>query len=69
MDVTARITGRMGELGLSAETVAHELGIDPSTYYRKLASGGLKFTLDQLQRLIEILHLSKEEASSIFFTH
>ena len=66
IDVTARIAVKMGELDLSAETVTHELGIDPSTHYRKLASGGLKFTLDRLQRLIEILHLSKEDASSIF---
>ena len=67
MDITSQISERMHELGLSVNKVSHELQIDPATYYRKLQTGGMKFTLAQLQRLAELLQLSAEEAGTLFF--
>ena len=54
MDITHQICTRMREVGLSVTQISDELQIDPATYYRKLQSGGMKFTLAQLQRLTEL---------------
>ena len=69
MDITHQICTRMREVGLSVNQISDELQIDPATYYRKLQSGGMKFTLAQLQRLTELLGLSAEEAGQLFFHH
>ena len=60
MDITHQICTRMREVGLSVTQISDELQIDPATYYRKLQSGGMKFTLAQLQLLTELLGLSAE---------
>ena len=69
MDITHQICTRMREVGLSVTQISDELQIDPATYYRKLQSGGMKFTLAQLQLLTELLGLSAEEAGQLFFHH
>lgn len=67
MDITAAITAQIKKCGLSVERVSHELGIDQSTFYRKLAGGSKKFTLEQIQCLIRVLQMSKDDATAIFF--
>ena len=65
---TRRIVGRIAELGLTGESVAKAIGVNPSTYYRKMAGGGEKFTIAQVQRLAELLDFTKDEAATIFFS-
>ena len=38
-----RLKGKTVELGLTGAAVAEKLGIDQSTYYRKLGAGGLYY--------------------------
>ena len=64
---TRKIVGRIAELGLTGDAVAKEIGVNPATYYRKMAGGGRKFTIEQVQRLSELLHFTKDEAIYIFF--
>lgn len=64
---TRKIIGRIAELGLTGEAVSNAIGVNPATYYRKMASGGGKFTVEQVQRLLEVLQITKDEAVSIFF--
>ena len=52
----------------SAEKAAKELGIDPSTFYRKLNNNGDDFTIEQMRRIIAITEMSEDEAVDIFFT-
>lgn len=40
-----RLKGKTVELGLTGAAVAEKLGIDQSTYYRKLGAGGGSFTI------------------------
>lgn len=51
---------------LSVKDVSDELGIDQSTYYRKVAASGENFSVAQVKRLAELLHLTSEEAQEIF---
>lgn len=57
---------KMAALKMSPEDIAREIGVDPSTFYRKMKSDGVKFTVGQMHQIVDILHLTKEEATSIF---
>lgn len=54
------------EKGLSFEKFAREIGMDASTFYRKMKAGGASFTVGQMHKIVEVLELTKEEALSIF---
>lgn len=60
------LRGRMAELKLSPEDMAREIGVDASTFYRKIKSDGVNFTVGQMHKIVDVLHLSREEAISIF---
>lgn len=62
-----RLKGKTVEKGLTGEKMAIALGIDQSTYYRKLGDGGGTFTISQVARIVEILSLTNEERTEIFF--
>lgn len=64
---TRKIIGRVAELGLTGDAVSKAIGVSPATYYRKMSYGGNKFTVEQVQKLIDVLQLTKEEAMAIFF--
>lgn len=53
--------------GVSHEMIAHELGINESTLYRKLQRGGSTITVEQAQKMTDILKLPPDKAQSIFF--
>ena len=62
-----RLRGKTVENGLSGTKMAESLGIDQSTYYRKLGDGGGSFTISQAQKIVDILCLTPEECNEIFF--
>lgn len=53
--------------GKTKETVAKELGIDYSTFSRKMNSDALAFSVGQMHKLVDVLDLSADQAKSIFF--
>ena len=61
-----RIKIRMNEMDLTVKDVVNALGIDESTYYRKMANSGKPFSVEQAQKLSVLLDLTKQEASEIF---
>ena len=61
-----RIKIRMNEMDLTVKDVVNALGIDESTYYRKMANSGKTFSVEQAQKLSILLDLTKQEASEIF---
>ena len=61
-----RIKIRMNEMDLTVKDVVNALGIDESTYYRKMANSGKTFSVQQAQKLSVLLDLTKQEASEIF---
>lgn len=64
---TNRIRGKIVENGLTGAKVANALGIDQSTFYRKISEGGGSFTIIQAQNIAKILNLTPEECNAIFF--
>lgn len=61
-----KLKGKMVEQGLNVESLAAKMEIDRSTLYRKLDAGE-KFTVGEVQKIKEILDLTNEDASAIFF--
>ena len=59
---------KMKEAGRTPEQAASAMGMNTATYYRKLKSDGVKFTVDEMQRIIQYLNLTEEDAVRIFFT-
>lgn len=62
-----KLKGKIVENGLNVESVSKSIGLDRSTFYRKLNSQGETFTVREVNLLRETLNLTKEEAMSIFF--
>lgn len=53
--------------GKTKEMVAKEIGIDYSTFSRKMKCDALAFSIGQMHKLVEVLSLSDDQASKIFF--
>lgn len=60
------LRNKMVENQVNVEEMAKALGIDGSTFYRKLKSDGISFTVGQIHKIAEVLRLSHDEAASIF---
>ena len=65
---TEAIKRKMSAKGITARDMAQALGIDESTYYRRMANHGIKFTVWEAQKIAEILNLSNKEATHIFLS-
>lgn len=63
---TNMLRGKLVEKNIKQEELARELGVDPSTFSRKMASNGDSFTVRQMQQMVEYLRLTDDEATSIF---
>lgn len=64
---TAMLRQRMKEKNIGPDQVSAKMGIDRATFYRKMKSGGVKFTVREIQRIIAVLDLTDAEAAQIFF--
>lgn len=60
------LRGKMVERKVGNEQLAEKIGIDPSTFYRKMKANGASFTIGQMHKIVAALNLTHEEASSIF---
>lgn len=61
-----KLRGKIAERGMNNEEVASSLGMNPSTFYRKMKANGLAFTVGQMQKMVEVLGMSSDEAKQIF---
>lgn len=62
-----KLRGKIVENGLSVEEIADKIGIDRSTFYRRLNSGGENFLIKEVDAIAKILNLTSNEAATIFF--
>lgn len=60
------LRGKMVEKRINGEEMAQKIGVDTSTFYRKMKSDGMSFTVGQMHKIVEVLSLTHEEAVSIF---
>lgn len=64
---TARLKGKIVERGNTQEAVADAIGMDRSTFYRKMKNDGKNFTIGDIHNLVSAVPLTKDEAIDIFF--
>lgn len=56
------------EKGMTQESVAKAIGVDASTFTRKMKSEGLSFSIGQMHKIVDVLSISKEQATDIFLS-
>ena len=61
---TRKLSGKIVEKGTTKEAIADEIGIDKSTFYRRLRNNKLLIT--DVHKICEILELSISEMADIF---
>ena len=59
---THEVKRRMKDRGITGEAMAKELGIDPSTYYRKMQKDGKEFSAMDLNVFKRVLEMNSQEA-------
>lgn len=64
-----KLKAKLKERGMSIEEVSKMIGIDKSTFYRKLASDGATFTIGEVDKISKVLSLSVDDINSIFFSN
>ncbi|GEM04144.1 hypothetical protein HMI01_11320 [Halolactibacillus miurensis] len=64
---TNKLKGKMVENEITVTILAEKLGIDKSTLYRKLSNQGEKLSIKEVNEIVKILSLTKEESLAIFF--
>jgi DNA-binding phage protein len=64
-----KFKGKVVERGLNITKLAKKVGMDRSTFYRKMQNDGETFTVREVNSIVNVLGLSAEEALEIFFTN
>ncbi len=64
-----KLRGKIIENGMTVNDVASYIGMDRSTFYRKLNNEGETFTIKEVNLIRDVLNLTVDEAVSIFFTN
>lgn len=62
-----KLKGKMAESDINAAQLAGKIGVNRTTFYRKLNSGGGSFTVKELQGIVSALNMTPNEAMNIFF--
>lgn len=61
------LKGKIVEAGTTQEAIADSIGMDRSTFYRKMKRKGNTFTVAEMNGMVKNIPLSKEDAVTIFF--
>lgn len=61
------LKGKIRCAGMSVNDVAAQIGMNPATFYRKIAADGEKFTVGEVVEISQVLDLSIDDVNSIFF--
>lgn len=64
----SKLKGKLTELGMNVSSLGEKMGYDKSSIYRRFKDGGASMSIADVNNIIKILGLSKEEAVSIFFS-
>lgn len=61
-----KLKGKIIENGKNVDTVASDIGIDSSTFYRKMKNNS--FEIGEADKIVTVLGLSRDDAMAIFFS-
>lgn len=62
-----KLKGKIVEAGMTQDVLADAMGIDRSTFYRKMRTSGNAFSVADVQNIIQALSLSDSDVFAIFF--
>lgn len=62
-----KLKGAIVEHGMNIEILADKIGMDKSTFYRRMQANGDTFTLKEASDIVSALGLTAEEGTQIFF--
>lgn len=62
-----RLKGKIVERNNTQECIADAIGMNRTTFYRKMKNGGIGFTVGEIHDMVKNIPLTKEEAVDIFF--
>lgn len=62
-----KLKGLIVEKGLSIPELAEKIGIDKTTFYRKINGNGENFSVKEVDKMVTELNLDKDSALAIFF--
>lgn len=65
-DKMQMLKSKVSAAHVTQNELAALIGIDPSTLYRKMSTGGAGFTVGEVHKIVDALHLSDKEATDIF---
>lgn len=63
-----KLEKRMDDMGISVPMMARELGMDPSTYYRKRQRNGEEFSALDLLVFKRVLQMNNQDAQDILLS-
>ena len=63
-----KLSSVIKQRGLTISALANSVGVNRTTFYRKLKSGGENFLLWEIESIIKHLGLTRHEAVEIFFS-
>lgn len=63
-----KLKGKIIECGLNVTELASRIGIEKSTFYRRMNTNGKNFTIEEADLISKELNLSYSEVSAIFFS-
>ncbi|WP_197041696.1 XRE family transcriptional regulator [Robinsoniella sp. KNHs210] len=61
------LKGKIVEACTTQEAIADTIGMNRSTFYRKMKNMGNTFTVEQMKKMVDVIPLSTEDAINIFF--
>lgn len=64
---TQMLKGKIVEAGTTIEAIAAAIGVNRSTFYRKMKNKGNTFTVEEMNKIVAAIPLSKSDAAAIFF--
>jgi len=61
-----KLSNAIKQRGLTVSSLSDNIGVNKSTFYRKLKNGGDSFLLWEIESIIKHLKLTKHDAIEIF---
>jgi hypothetical protein len=61
-----KLRGKFREKRITQEELASRIGMNASTFSRKMKADGLAFTVGQMHKIVEELGITTDEAVQIF---
>lgn len=55
------------ERNITINQASEAIGINPATFFRRISKHGVKFTVEEIDKLAELLNLDGPTIQSIFF--